>query len=137
VRTWLAAAAVLGGLLWAAAAGAAGPGTQDAIPVPAIDASHGQPGQLATYPGPGGVPVPVGACGAVIGGKVWVLPCDAPEVRAYRQAQAAAQAARQRRHFWTTAAVGTAGDLVLAGTIGILAWADRARAAREGRMGWP
>jgi hypothetical protein len=93
----------------------------------AIDAAQARPAPLPTYPGPGGAPVPVGACGAVIGGRVWVLPCDAPQVQAYRRREAAAEAARLRRHGWTTAALGAGGDALLAGLIGGLEWRRRRR----------
>lgn len=60
-----------------------------------IHASDGRPGHIPTYPGPDGARVPAGACAAVQGGRVWILPCNDPRVTAYRRASALA--VRQQR----------------------------------------
>lgn len=61
-----------------------------------IRATNGAPGGIPTYPGPDGTRIPAGACAAVQGGRVWILPCADPRVAAYQRAAALA-AVRQRR----------------------------------------
>ena len=60
-----------------------------------IHAADGHPAHMPTYAGPDGVRVPAGACAAVQGGRVWILPCNDPRVTAYKRASALA--ARQQR----------------------------------------
>ncbi len=49
-----------------------------------------RPRPLPTTRGPFGVRVPSGACAALVQGRVWVLPCEAPQVRAFRRWRRAA-----------------------------------------------
>ncbi len=99
---------VLASLVWAFAGGGGAAAAAGAPPPPVvIDASVAQPAHMATYRGPDGAPIPVGACGAVIEGHVWVLPCSDPRVMAYRTAAAAraAQAAHRARDIESIAAL--------------------------------
>lgn len=61
-------------------------------PAVVIEASQGQPAGMASYPGPRNTGIPMGACGAVMGGKVWVLPCSDQRVVLYRHDRVAAAA---------------------------------------------
>lgn len=91
---WLGAlAGALSGLVIAGTAVAA------SASVVVIQADQGKPIHLAAYRGPDGALIPVGACAAVLGGRVWVLPCTDPRAVAYRQVAAAraARVARQTR----------------------------------------
>lgn len=117
----LAALAMIGG-------GAAGA----AAKAPAvIVASDGQPGRIPTYPGPDGARIPEGACAAVQGGQVLVLPCTDPRVRAYRSTVARAQARAADR--WRLR--GIAGILLLAGVVGALTeWRWHRRSRVGGRV---
>ena len=69
--------------------------TAAAAPSVVVHAADGRPAHMPTYPGPDRVRVPAGACAAVQGGRVWILPCNDPRVTAYRRASALA--ARQQR----------------------------------------
>ncbi len=74
---------------------AAGTAHAAAAPPVVIQAAKGSPAHLATYQGPGGTPIPIGACAAVLHGRTWVLPCSDGRVRAYRRAAAAAHRTRE------------------------------------------
>lgn len=103
-----AALAIAGGIAPAAAAKSAAAG-----PV-VIVASHGQPGRMPTYPGPDGSRIPEGACAAVQGRTVLVLPCTDPRATAYRATEAQAHARAARR--WRLRDVGAL--LLLAALVG-------------------
>lgn len=122
---------LLGAVVWLALGGvaAAASGTDVSASPVVIHADQGQPTHMATYGGPGGVPIPVGACGAVIGGHVWVLPCSDPQVIAYQKA-AAASAARAAH---TRNEILAGGVLVLAVAVG--ASAERIHRRRIRRKG--
>jgi len=52
---------------------------------------------MPTYAGPDGVRVPLGACAAVQGGKVWIVGCGSLQAKAYQAKVKAAAAAIARR----------------------------------------
>ncbi len=54
-----------------------------------------------------GIRVPVGACGAMVHGNAWVLPCTDPRVAAYRRQRAEHRA--QHRDEWAAGAVALVG----------------------------
>ncbi len=85
-----------------------------------INAADGQPAHMPTYTGPDGVRVPAGACAAVQGGRVWILPCADPRVVAYKRATALAARRRRRvRIAWSAAGL-LAGAAVAA--VGAVLW---------------
>ena|GEM_PF-3486647 len=78
-----------------------------------------------------GLTVPVGACGAVVGGRAMVLPCNDPRVGVYRKERLRERVAAARRWAWTRDA-GAAAGVALAfagGTVLIV----RRRSAALGR----
>ena len=81
-----------------------------------IHAADGRPARMPTYAGPDGVRVPAGACAAVQGGRVWILPCADPRVVAYTRATALA-ARRQRRVRIAWSAGGLLAGLAAAGAV--------------------
>lgn len=50
-----------------------------------VPAEAAKPGDLPTYAGPDGKPIPVGACPELVSGNVWVVPCSASGAQAYRR----------------------------------------------------
>ena len=113
----------------AVAAGAAGQAPADHTVVdirgPAvIPASAGRPMQVPepTYRWHG-LTVPVGACGAIVGGRAMVLSCGDTRVVAYRR-----QRAEQRATDWRWAGVGAAA--AVASGVGFLLWRRRTRVRR-------
>ena len=108
---WQVAAGVVAILaLWGGVASAAGtfPAGGAAQHHAVVVASTGRP---LRHPEPTykwyGIRVPVGACGAMIQGRPWVLPCADPRVVAYRRQRA--QQSAQRRDEGVVAAVALVG----------------------------
>ena len=100
-------------------------------PTVVVSANQGQPAYLATYRGPAGIPVPVGACAALVDGHLWVLPCTDPRVAAYRHTMAV-DAARATRQSHQAEAVAV---LVVGAVSGaVTEWLHRRRAARAGEV---
>ena len=75
-----------------------------------------------------GIRVPVGACGAEVHGRPWVLACTDPRVAAYRRQRAHQHAVR--RDEWAAVAVA----LVGLGAGGALVAVRRRRRRRDRRM---
>ncbi len=107
---------LLGAVVWLGLGGVALAAPQGSLPSPAvvIQADQGQAAHMPTYRGPGGTPIPAGACGAVVNRRVWVLPCSDPRVVAYQKG-AAATAVRTVRRWHGIEAGGIVLAAVLAG----------------------
>lgn len=106
---------LVGTVLWLAVGGVAlAAASQRSVGAAVVvNVSHAEPAHMATYRGPDGSAIPVGACGAVVQGRLWVLPCGDPRVAAYRR-QAAATADRERR----MARLSLAGAVLALGVLG-------------------
>lgn len=98
-------------------------------PAVVIDAAAAPPAHMATYRGPISIPIPAGACGAILRGQVWVLPCHDPGVVDYQRAAAATAAVRRRRR--VTEERGAAA-VVLGCLVGSVAEIRRPRQGRRG-----
>ncbi len=96
-----------------------------------ISAGQGQPVHMATYRDSAGIPVPAGACAAVVDRHVWVLPCSDPRVSAYRRAAAVA-AARTAKVSHQVEAVGILGVAAVAGAAA--EWFHRRQLAQGRRV---
>lgn len=120
---------LLGALVWLGLGGVAAAASDGSAPPVLIQAGQGQPAHMATYRGPGGTPIPIGACGAVIDGRVWVLPCSDPRVVAYQQAEAArtARATRTQHERMAGAVV-----ILAAGVASAVEYIHRRRTRGEG-----
>ena len=111
-------------------------GTALAAPAPASAIIRAVSGRPVTVPEPTyrwrGLTVPVGACGAVVGGRAMVLPCGDQRVVAYRRQRAAQRAAATRRaaeRWWGEAGVALAVG-GLAGGTGLVLRRRRTRVQR-------
>ena len=117
-------------LLIAAAATAPAAATASAAATPRVTVEAGRASavQLPAHPGPGGVPIPSGACGARIAGRVWVLPCSGPAVAAADRTALAQVRRRAETRARQRALFGLAGALAL---VAVLTACERGRRRRE------
>lgn len=112
-------------ILWLALGSGASAAAALPAPTPAvIPASAGRPMKVPepTYRWHG-LTVPVGACGAIVGGRAMILPCGDTRVVAYRRQRAA-----ERATDWRWAGVGAAA--AVASGVGFLLGRRRTRVRR-------